>query len=249
MILTPPQKNIFKRDSIEDIIHEGALKSEIKLTCKDDRINLRRIKRPPKDKFQLFQSDNPTLIRNNTSFENTNCHVSPPIGRSKYQFLIFRTDVASFNQESLMLIPSSILLWKLNFKSRHYLKINKNNVHSLTLDQLLTPKSNASSTNWRREIIVGGCIPTRYPVKILDSTMVVIITCKPSAANKKRKGERWSSCLSPLSNGNSSIELPLTKIEVVVVPIHSSIHFLHNVGKDIYLLSHKYMSQVQFSSS
>jgi len=52
---------------MEEIILEGALKKERAWTCSEDMTNLRRIKRPPKDKFMLFQSDNQDFMRSITS--------------------------------------------------------------------------------------------------------------------------------------------------------------------------------------
>ncbi|MCI69536.1 hypothetical protein A2U01_0090798 [Trifolium medium] len=63
--------------------------------------------------------------------------------------------------------------------------------------------------------------------------MASISTCKPSAANKKRKGDNGSPCLKPRSRGNSSVGLPLTKTDAVAMQTHSLIHFLHRVGNDI----------------
>lgn len=59
----PLQKKLFKRDSTEEVIPEGALKKERAWPGNEVNTNLRRIKQPPKERKQLFQPDNLDLMR------------------------------------------------------------------------------------------------------------------------------------------------------------------------------------------
>jgi len=116
MILTPtPQKKLIKIDSREDIIPEGALKKERALTGREDMTDLRRIKRPPKDKFLLFHSDSLAFMRTRNGSQKTKGLGSPPIGRPKYMngslpILHDRTVAASCIHDSSILTPNNMLL-------------------------------------------------------------------------------------------------------------------------------------------
>jgi len=66
MVLTPPpqkKKKLFNKDSMEEIIPDGALKKESAYTGREVITDLRRIKRPPNERNRLFQPDNLDLIR------------------------------------------------------------------------------------------------------------------------------------------------------------------------------------------
>jgi len=126
-----------------------------------------------------------------------------------------------------------MLLWK--FTLRHDIVSNSTKTTRIarTLAELLTSKSNILLANWRWNIEVEFHVTILYPNKIFASTIAFIITFKPSATNKKRKWERGSPYRKPLSIRNSSVGLPLTNTEAEDVQIHSFIHFLHKLVKDI----------------
>jgi len=69
---------------MEEMIPEGALKRERKYIGMEDMIKFRRIKRPPRDRLQLFQPDNQLLIRLIKGCRKFNFHKSSPIGSTKY---------------------------------------------------------------------------------------------------------------------------------------------------------------------
>ena len=171
--------------------------------------------------------------------QKINRRESPPIERPKYTNDTFptrqrRTEAASFSQESETLTPTNMLLLKFTFSPD--IASNKTRIAriALTFAQHLVPRSNVSSANWRWVTDIDAVAPTVYPTNMFLSTTDFIIICNPSAAIRKRKGERGSPCRSPLFKGNSSVGLPLTKTEAVTVDTHSLIHFLHRMGKHFF---------------
>ena len=65
---------------MEEMIPAGALKKERKYTGREDKTDFRRTKRPPNERFLLFQPDNLDLIRSIKGCQNLSFRGSPPIG-------------------------------------------------------------------------------------------------------------------------------------------------------------------------
>jgi hypothetical protein len=76
---------------------------------------------------------------------------------------------------------------------------------TLTFAQLLTPNNNVSSANSKCDTITATWFPILYRVNLFPSIVALIITLKPSAASKNKKGDNGSLCIRPLSKGNSSM--------------------------------------------
>ena len=100
------------------------------------------------------------------------------------------------------------------------------------LAQLFSPINKVLSSNWRWDIITPlSYTLTLNPKNRSSTTMAFIITFRPSATIKRRKGESGSPWQSPHWKENYVVRLPSTRIEVIAALIHYFIHFLHNVGK------------------
>lgn len=80
-----------------------------------------------------------------------------------------------------------------------------------------------SSTYWRWEKRLS---PTSnlYPTNLPESVAFLIITLKPYATIKNKKGERESPCLKPRPIENSLVGLPFTNTETNADLRHSKIH-------------------------
>ncbi|KAK2358897.1 hypothetical protein QL285_096039 [Trifolium repens] len=79
----PPQKKLFKRELMEEIILAGALKKERAYTGRDVKTDLRRTSRPPKEKKRFPHPDSLLLMRANTGSQKPRRLGSPPIGRPR----------------------------------------------------------------------------------------------------------------------------------------------------------------------
>jgi len=126
------------------------------------------------------------------------------------------TKEASVNQESGTFTSTNILLWKFAFDPKMTSKRLRTTFNALTFAQLFSPNNRVSWANWRWEICA------LWPCPHHASTIDLIMTFNPSTKFKKRKGERGSPRLKPLSKQNSSIRQPFigTKV-VVVVTLHN----------------------------
>lgn len=139
-----PQKKRIKTDSIEEMIHDEALKKERAQTWSEVRTYFRRTRQPRKDKFLLFPTEQagfntinnrvtkiePTRIStngqaeihnrqdNNLTIQNRGCFKQPR--------------QANINSNKLTLV-------KIHLQIIHSHKKLKNNTHSLTLAQF-SPK-------------------------------------------------------------------------------------------------------------
>jgi len=165
----PPKFFLLNIDSIEEIIPEGALKKERAYTGREDRTDFMRIKRPPNDKNLLFHIDILFAIRATTGSQKDNLLASPPTGSPRYikgilPTLQFRTVAAAPNQESLMLIPDSMLLLKFTFKPNTLSNNTKTARKARTFTQLFLPNNNVSSANckWKTDNPLSA--PKQYPV-------------------------------------------------------------------------------------
>jgi hypothetical protein len=98
-----------------------------------------------------------------------------------------------------------------------------------TFAQLLTPNRSVSSANWRWDTVTGSCSPILYLVNRFCATTTSINTFRHSAAKRKRNGDNRSPFQRPCSRENSSVGLPLTKTDAVVVLTNSLIPFLHEI--------------------
>lgn len=90
-----------------------------------------------------------------------------------------------------------------------------------------TFKSEASSKNLNKREISTFCSPTKYPLKTFYLLACLINLLSPSTTNKNKNGAIGSPFHSPFCALNSSIGLPLTKIEIVVDSIFHFIHLTH----------------------
>jgi len=131
----------------------------------EDRTDLSRINRPPKDEFVHFQPVNQLRILSTNGYQNCNLRGSPPMGNPKYKkgswlCLQFITLAASWSQETTTPTPNNMLLWKLTFNPEIDSNNNRTALKALTFAQDLTPINKVSSANWRWETSIITYAPT-----------------------------------------------------------------------------------------
>jgi len=123
-------------------------------------------------------------------------------------------------------IPTTLLLKKFTFKPEASSKNLRIALMVNTFCMELFAKNKVSSANRKREISTF-CSPTKYPLKTFYLLACLINLLSPSTTNKNKNGAIGSPFHSPFCALNSSIGLPLTKIEIVVDSIFHFIHLTH----------------------
>lgn len=121
------------------------------------------------------------------------------------------------------------------FQTRYSLKQNQNRSHSPDVRPTFHSKKQRIVSKLKMRNRHGGRRPDFKAFKNISHNHGLHNNIQPlsSQQKKKKKRERGSPWRNPLSKENSSVGLPLTKIEAVAVETHSLIHFLQRTGNDI----------------